>query len=331
MTLFRKYYKDANNDIKADEAFLNSVIENAHKKRVPSQKNYYRYTLTAAAAVVVISAASISFPLLTDHSDSGVISVVTQTVQPANPTVTNTPTHPTPISTAVPHPPERTDESTLIPPKEKPVKNQAVKTAKQEEKKEKETEKTAETRSKKTEDSADAGTVKPEISETADKKVLFSAPVFGVTADVETADTETADEYGESFIYSSGAVTEDAVQSECTPSSKKHAGGGGSLTAGYSPSYNNADSDDDASFDSVLPSIEAPSGYYLSENVGGKYVFVSAGGGEIIVETYYTGGEDTEPVHNGNSVSFTKAGTQYTITLVNAEQSTAEEIVNSLR
>ena len=59
--MFRKYYKDANNDIKADDAFLNSVINNTHKKRVPSRKSYYRYAMTAAAAVVVISATAVSF------------------------------------------------------------------------------------------------------------------------------------------------------------------------------------------------------------------------------------------------------------------------------
>ncbi len=329
--MFRKYYKDANNDIKTDEAFLNSVIENAHKKRIPSQKNYYRYALTAAAAVVVISAASISFPLLTDHNDGGVISVVTQTVQPANPVVTNTPTHPTPTSTAVPHPPERTDKKVLTPSKEKPVNKQAVKSEKQEEKKEKETEKTEEIRSAKTESSVDAGAVKPEISEipeTADKKILFLAPVFGETADTETADTETADEYGEKSAFTSGAISEDSLQNEYAQPPQKHSGGGGggSVISGYAPSYDVTESDD-----SALPLIQAPSGYYLSEIVGGKYVFVSVSGGEIVVETYYTGGKDTEPVRGENSVSFTKAGTMYTITLVNASESAAEEIVNSLR
>lgn len=84
MTLFRKYYKDANNDIKADEAFINSVIENTHKPRA-KRTPYYRYALTAAAAFVIMSVTAIALPILTDNNDDGVITVVTETMQPSAP------------------------------------------------------------------------------------------------------------------------------------------------------------------------------------------------------------------------------------------------------
>ena len=132
MTLFKKYYKDANNDIKADEAFINSVIENAHKPRA-KRTPYYKYALTAAAAFMIISATAIALPILTDNNDDGVITVVTETIQPSAPVATpktDTAIKPaevkqqeTPIMTSAPR---SVSEPTVIP-TEKPEEKRATK------------------------------------------------------------------------------------------------------------------------------------------------------------------------------------------------------------
>ena len=63
MTLFRKNYKDAFNDIKPSEAFVNSVIEKASGKRPPAYKRYAKYAAPLAAAVIIVSAAAVSMPV----------------------------------------------------------------------------------------------------------------------------------------------------------------------------------------------------------------------------------------------------------------------------
>lgn len=85
--MFRKYYKAANEDIKIDEALVDRVIANAHKKNPPARKAYYKYALPAAAAVLIISAAVVSMPVWQKVEDnSGVIieESVTRTSPPQN-------------------------------------------------------------------------------------------------------------------------------------------------------------------------------------------------------------------------------------------------------
>ena len=79
MTLFRKYYKDANNDINPSEEFINSVIENAHKNnhsRPPMMRRYTKYAASVAAALIIVSAAVMSMPVWqsVENADDGVIS-----------------------------------------------------------------------------------------------------------------------------------------------------------------------------------------------------------------------------------------------------------------
>ncbi len=62
--MFRKYYKDANDSIKPDEDFVNSVIRDAKKHKPPLRARYTQYAAVAAAAVVVVTGAVTAFPLL---------------------------------------------------------------------------------------------------------------------------------------------------------------------------------------------------------------------------------------------------------------------------
>ena len=76
--MFRKIYKQANDDIKPSEDMINRVILNAHKGAEKRQsplpyRRYAKYAVSAAAAVVVVSAAVISMPYWQKTRDDGVI------------------------------------------------------------------------------------------------------------------------------------------------------------------------------------------------------------------------------------------------------------------
>ena len=76
--MFRKIYKQANDDIKPSEDMINRVILNAHKGAEKRQsplpyRRYAKYAVSAAAAVVIVSAAVISMPYWQKTRDDGVI------------------------------------------------------------------------------------------------------------------------------------------------------------------------------------------------------------------------------------------------------------------
>lgn len=305
--MFKKYYKEANDDIKADEVFINNVIKNARKKRVPSQKSYFKYTLTAAAAVVVLSATAVTMPLLSNNNNDGIISVVTQTAQPEQNTVTNTPTH-SPINTAVPNPPaagKKETEKTKPRKAEKEKTNETQKVMEKEEKNEpifRAAKDTAEVK----QETIDA---LPEVS----GALMFSAALEDSMADESTT----------AGFADSGAVTSDSIKNipeaaADTNNAEKYSGGGSSTkVSGAATSMQSA----------VLP----PSGYYVTEAGNGRYVFTSDNGAAITVITEITDGADTEPVYDGLNVSFTAQGTKFNITSDGAEKSAIDELVNSLR
>lgn len=65
--MFKEIYRSANNDIKADDELLNKVLKQKRRKRTP----IYKYS-SIAAAVVIISAAIASIPLM-NRDNSGII------------------------------------------------------------------------------------------------------------------------------------------------------------------------------------------------------------------------------------------------------------------
>ncbi len=315
--MFKKYYKEANNDIKADEAFINSVIEKAQKKRVPSQKSYYRYALTAAAAVVVLSATAVTMPLLTDDNSDGVISVVTQTAQPQKDEVLPTPTH-SPITTAVPNPPEKVKGTT------KKISDKHETTEKKDIKIE----------DKKNDEpmfgSADkAEEKKPEIfkdtvengMETSDRLVfsaaLSSGAVSQETITADTTDSGKTDDTAENRKNQQQPAYKAEPDKMMNNSPIAGVSGGGGGGSAIMPSESRT----------VLP----PQGYYISERGNNRYVFVSDNGAVITVTTQCTKGADTEPVYDGLNVSFTAQGTKFNITSDSAEKTSIDELVNSLR
>lgn len=79
--MFRKHYKDANDSIKPDDAFVNSVIENALKRRPPLLVRHAKQISTVAAAVIVVSGAVVSMSVWerTDNNTDGVVVYETAT------------------------------------------------------------------------------------------------------------------------------------------------------------------------------------------------------------------------------------------------------------
>lgn len=317
--MFRKYYKDANNDIKADDAFLNSVINNTHKKRVPSRKSYYRYAMTAAAAVVVISATAVSLPHLINQNDDGIISVSTQTAQPDKNAVTNTPTQP-PTQTAAPIPPKKTEVKETE--KKATVKKETKTTEKNEEPVFQAIPEQAEIK-KKTAD---------EVSENGMKTnsaVMYSSMPYEETLkmNADRGETGTPDVKKKDI--------QDNTESNALLKTPSAAGGGGAPAMKDFTVESAAADSVSMSGGTVMPSVSAPSGYQVEIAGYGTNVFSSESGGRIEVTTNYTGNADREPVYSIDeeniSASFTANGVDVDIFAVNAEKSAVDEIVNSLR
>ena len=316
--MFRKYYKDANNDIKADDAFLNSVINNTLKKRVPSRKSYYRYAMTAAAAVVVISATAVSLPHLINQNDDGIISVSTQTAQPDKNAVTNTPTQP-PTQTAAPIPPQKTEV------KETEKKATVKKETKTTEKNEEPVFQAVPEQTEIKKETAD------EVSENGMKTnnaVMYSSMPYEETLkmNADRGETGTPD------------VKKKDVQdnTESNALLKTPSAAGGCVPAMKDFTVESAAADSvSMSGGTVMPSVSAPSGYQVEIAGYGTNVFSSESGGRIEVTTNYTGNADREPVYSIDeeniSASFTANGVDVDIFAVNAEKSAVDEIVNSLR
>lgn len=316
--MFRKYYKDANNDIKADDAFLNSVINNTHKKRVPSRKSYYRYAMTAAAAVVVISATAVSLPNMINQNDDGIISVSTQTAQPDKNAVTNTPTQP-PTQTAVPIPPKKTEVKQTE--KKATVKKETKTTEKNEEPVFQDVPEQTEIKK----ETAD------EVSENGMKTnsaVMYSSMPYEETLKMNADRGET--------------VTPDLKKKDIQDNTESNAllktpsAAGGSVPAMKDFTVESAAANSvSISGGTVMPSVSAPSGYQVETAGYGTNVFSSESGGRIEVTTNYTGNADREPVYSIDekniSASFTANGVDVDIFAVNAEKSAVDEIVNSLR
>lgn len=320
--MFRKYYKDANNDIKADDAFLNSVINNTHKKRVPSRKSYYRYTMTAAAAVVVISATAVSLPHLINQNDDGIISVSTQTAQPDKNAVTNTPTQP-PTQTAAPIPPQKTEVKETE--KKVSVKKEIKETEKQEEP-------VFQAIPEQTE-------IKQETAdETAENGIKINNAVMFSSAPLSIPYEETLKMNADRGETGTPDVKKKDVQdnTESNALLKTPSAAGGCVPAMKDFTVESAAADSvSMSGGTVMPSVSAPSGYQVEIAGYGTNVFSSESGGRIEVTTNYTGNADREPVYSIDeeniSASFTANGVDVDIFAVNAEKSAVDEIVNSLR
>lgn len=69
--MFRKYYKEANDDIKPNRALIDTIFENAEKSEKSAVRTkVYRYG-TLAAAVLILAVSVYSYPQIVRFADSG--------------------------------------------------------------------------------------------------------------------------------------------------------------------------------------------------------------------------------------------------------------------
>lgn len=79
--MFRKLYKEANDDIIVDEALLEKTLQTAFSAQIPKKKKYnFTAISSVAAAVVVAVGCSVAYPTLikTPDIDREVVGVVTE-------------------------------------------------------------------------------------------------------------------------------------------------------------------------------------------------------------------------------------------------------------
>ncbi len=321
MTLFRKYYKEANNDIKPDEKFINSVIENAHKRKPPAKRQYIKHAASIAAAVVVVSAAVISMPVwknVIDKNDGVIIEEhVTRTAPPQIEQ-----THNSPKPDAFPETNPQNNAAA-----NPPMNNQ-----------------------KATAESSLENTSQHSYNDYNDSKEVFSKSILPKSSDAyvapekneentaNTAQDMSADEAAENT--SDGGQEQESVKnnlvqevgdssdSESLPERTMPPAMKNAEPPVYSVAVESAALHDE-------PNLPTPSGYHCVSASWNGYTFVSDDGAVIAVEISYGGEEDSEPYYSvdGDNIfaSFTAYGMTVTVSAAGADMSTVEEIINSLR
>ncbi len=361
--MFRKYYKDANNDIKPDEELINKVIANAHKKQPPlKRKNRYKYAASVAAAAVVVSTALITVPYWqeTVSKDTGVIVEIKQTPTPDfaafSSETADSQAFPTqnPQTDASAFPPDNSNsesktqsESGLRGNTSKtsnadygnsPFSNNIPKSeseniaAQNTESAASDGESASVVSSESTADAADNsessyasdGDFSVETESFTDAAAESRGAAVQSADNAQSADTaQTADSDNEPSLSESAADIE--------PSSAVTSAGGASSPSSSAGGAVSSSSSVDAALSVYIP---APSGFYAAGSSYGSAVFASDSGASVTVNYSYSGGTDSAPVYselNGStSVNFTSDGIAYSIYSSDAPMTALEEIVNSI-
>lgn len=85
--MFRKYYKEANDDIKPNRALIDTIFENAEKaSKSTARAKVYRYG-TLAAAVLILAVSVYSYPQIVRFADGGK-EIVDEIAQTTNDSIT---------------------------------------------------------------------------------------------------------------------------------------------------------------------------------------------------------------------------------------------------
>jgi hypothetical protein len=303
MILFRKYYKDANNDIKPDEAFINNVIKNAEKQLPPVKHNYIKYGTSLAAAVLIVSAAVISMPVWQkttekdDFTENGVI--ITDTALSA----AEIPNEENKENGVID---EINDTDNINEEKEIPQTKNDNKT-------------------------------NEEYSKDNKKSNYSNNTIYNNTEKTEKSDETTKNEEEQDNSDESNNNMElkqevqDTEEYTAAPSrtpppdvnSKVELFGGSSSSSSASDEFTD---------DVDLP---VPNGYKCVAASWNGYKFVSDDGAEITVAVKYGETEESEPYYSvdGENIwaSFSSYGMKITVNATGADMSTVEEIINSLR
>lgn len=330
--MFRKIYKQANNDIKPSEDMINRVILNAHKCAEKRQspkpyRRYAKYAVSAAAAVVVVSAAVISMPYWQKTRDDGVI--IEEQVSTPTPSNTSESVVSNTADTSYPYPTD--SPQTIQNPYSPPLNNYSDSQTKTEKKnsdyKSSCKENVAvnnkvvnEDKPLKIEDKTEIPNIESEQSSenhemtedvTIEENTIESPTIFStflasdrkeeISEKKEVPSESTSDEGNSDTVIGSGMAMSEAMATVPTPQIE----------------------------------INAPSGYETTDTYNGGATFESDNGGRIDVNYYYSGNDDTEPVYNEyeNDVSayFTEDKIDYNIYGTDTGREPVEEVVNSIK
>lgn len=338
MTLFRKIYKQANDDIKPSEDMINRVILNAHKgaekrQSPPPYRRYAKYAVSAAAAVAVVSAAVISMPYWQKTRDDGVI--IEEQVSTPTPSdmsesvVSNT------ADTSYPYPTDspQTIQNPYTPPPNNYSDSQTKTEKKSGDYNSSDNEKVAvhnrianENKSLKIEDKTKIPNIESEQNSENQE----------ITEDVtveESAIEENALELSTIFsaFMSSDRTAEISTKKE-VPTEITSDEGNADTVIGTGMAMNSTMA---TSVPTPQIEINTPSGFETTDTYNGGAAFESENGGRIDVNYYYSGNDDTEPVYNEyeNDVSayFTEDKIDYNIYGTDTGREPVEEVVNSIK
>ena len=348
--MFRKNYKEANDSIKPNEAFVKSVLQKAKRKKPPAYARYRKYAVSAAAAVVIVSAAVIAMPVwrgVVDKSD-GVI-VEERAVTTSDSAQENTPAKTTPDATEKPEnkvgeesadntEKSSGDENANNTSKKAGASSGAHKTT---------------TATPKPSDKT-SSTSKPSSAASNHSSGVSGGPSSSVSAKTDAPAKPTPTEKSETNNTAANNVTTDeAAAAEETAQGGSAENDSPKLksvvedNSDYAPAedkqevYVQSARADDADFESArgssaIPdtSLPTPAGYYCTRAEWNGYTFVNDNGAVIIVSISY-GGEDSGPYYSqdGDNINagFTAYGMTVSVSASGADMATVQEIINSLR
>lgn len=354
--MFKKYYKEANDDIKADEKLINSVIQNV-KKRKPKSL-YIRYGVTAAAAVAVVSAAVISMPVwqrTNDNKDGVIIEErVTQTSKPDSIKPDNIKPDSMPVVSSPPSIMQKEENAA-----ENTRKNTALKNIVSEEKNYNRGENvfsdsisSAVSEKSNVSDIGDAA----DKTEGSDKNIGGDIALFSAILPKKQSDTAAIDDAGvinnTAEFRASMAIAPDSAGDDAAEEAQTDALLGSALPEGIADTAAGqitADSagdtdiqDNSVSYKKTMGSASSNAavrvphaeGFWITEFGNGMQVFENDSGGTISVTTEYVQGGDSAPVYTygGNEiyVTLTANGVRYSITASGTEREKVIEFVNSI-
>lgn len=326
--MFRKYYKDANSDLKPREELLDELLLlSREQKSFPAKKQYYGYIASAAAAVLIITAA-VSLPAW-EKNDGGVVFEETT------------------VSTAAPKSSEDKSASENADTVTSREQTADTKTANTE---------TSDTRAQNTraastgsssampkrtenkeaaeqthiERKAESGTENEDmIAENDSESKQQTKGTAFMSAAVDLGDTESRKFKVSVNNAPELADTENFSVSSAAPS----VASGGALQDSVSLDTGNAYKEEVIISGADILNLTPPSGYSTSYSGAGEQRFVKDNS-EIYVSAYPTEDADSAAVYTQNdsdiNAELTKSGIQYSVYAFNASMDTVEELVNSI-
>ena len=322
-------------DIKPDEAFVKSVIENAKKRKPPVYARYTKYAAAIAAAVVVVSGTVISMPLwqkVTKDTDGVIIEeTITETAAPDR-------ADNAAASLATPAPAAATAKPQTAAPAKTAAPSVTTVPARSDSKPQ--TASSYRSSAGGTQSSGGSqGSVSSQSSGTSERveppslteppQLKNSSPVPAQSeamAEDQNSDAGAAAGSDDVPMLKSSVLgdTDEETKENTMPSDMSAYEEKTDAAKVYSASQA-AISDSD---------IPTPSGYYCTSASPRGYTFVNDDGAVITVAINY-GGEEREPYieENGDNIYavFTSYGLSVTINSSGADRSAVEEIINSLR